>query len=317
MPHESSPRVPSLDADEGSMQQRIHELMELCTSLQRQQSQMAANSKDQDLEISRLKARVKSLEDKVRRRSEPTQEDAPITGGIIDIREELGPDKSTELGSNDTEEMVNVLSSMEAANILSSGGATACVSPVDVLPTTGVPTISGSFPNVSVIFTTASVVTPYIKRTRGITIGSSQPMRIPIISAKDKGKEKVIETKVPKKRKVQEQIDAQVARKMEEEFARENQRLSEQVARDFVIARIHVEEELKLMIEGLDRSNEVIARHLRKYEQAKANLSVREKIELISELVKYQDHRATILKYQAHQTNHYQRRRKGSFTCLF
>nr|GFC66573.1 hypothetical protein [Tanacetum cinerariifolium] len=38
MSHESSPRVPSLDADEGSMQQRLHKLMEFCTSLQRQQS---------------------------------------------------------------------------------------------------------------------------------------------------------------------------------------------------------------------------------------------------------------------------------------
>nr|GFD52659.1 hypothetical protein [Tanacetum cinerariifolium] len=35
LPHESSSRVPSLGVDEGSMQQRIHELMELCTSLQR------------------------------------------------------------------------------------------------------------------------------------------------------------------------------------------------------------------------------------------------------------------------------------------
>nr|GFC61606.1 hypothetical protein [Tanacetum cinerariifolium] len=33
MSHESSPRVLSLDADEDSMQQRLHELMELCTSL--------------------------------------------------------------------------------------------------------------------------------------------------------------------------------------------------------------------------------------------------------------------------------------------
>nr|GEY25219.1 putative reverse transcriptase domain-containing protein [Tanacetum cinerariifolium] len=64
LPHDSSPRVTSLDADEGSMQQRIHELMELYTSLQRQQSQMAAKIKSQDLEISGLKARVKSLEDK-------------------------------------------------------------------------------------------------------------------------------------------------------------------------------------------------------------------------------------------------------------
>nr|GEV77355.1 hypothetical protein [Tanacetum cinerariifolium] len=69
-------------------------------------------------------------------------------------------------------------------------------------------------------------------------------MRIPIIGKKDKGKEKMIDTKVPKKIKLQEQIDARVAREMEEEFARKNQ----------------------------------------------------------SELVKYQDHRAKILKYQAQQS---------------
>nr|GFB24244.1 hypothetical protein [Tanacetum cinerariifolium] len=198
MSHESSPRVPSLDADEGSMQQILRELMELCTSLQRQQSQMVDKIKDQDIEISRLKARVKSLDDKERRREKPIQEDAPIAGGIIDIGEELGADKSTEKGSNDTEEMVNVLSSMEVANILSSGGA--AFSTADVFLTAGVPTVSGSFSIVSAIFTTASVTTPYTRRSRGITIISLQPMRIPIISAKDKGKEKVTKTEVPKKK---------------------------------------------------------------------------------------------------------------------
>nr|GFC46791.1 hypothetical protein [Tanacetum cinerariifolium] len=167
-------------------------------------------------------ARVKSLEVKERRREEPIQEDAPITRGIIDIEEELGADKSTKKGSNDTEEMVNVLSSMEAVNILSSGGAafsTASVSPADVFPTAGVPTVSGSFPTVSVIFTTTSVATPYTRRSR-----------------------------------------------------------------------------------GLDRSNEVIAKHLSEYKQDEADLSVREKIELISELVKYQDYLAEILKYQSQQS---------------
>nr|GFA05823.1 hypothetical protein [Tanacetum cinerariifolium] len=189
-------------------------------------------------------------------------------------------DKSTEKGSTNTEEMVNVLSSMEAANILSSGGATvstASVSPANA----GVPTVSRSFPTVSAIFTTASVVTPYTRRSRGITIRSLQPMRILVISAKDTRKEKVIETKVPKKKKLQEQIDAQVAREMEEEFARENQRLCEQVTRDYEIARIHAEEELKMMIEGLDKNNEVIIKHLSEYEQAEAELSVGEKMELI------------------------------------
>nr|GEW69342.1 hypothetical protein [Tanacetum cinerariifolium] len=229
LPHESLPRVTSLDADEGSMQQRIHELMELCTSLQRQQSQMAAKIKDQDLEISGLKTRVKSLEDKEIRSAEPTQEDASITGGIIETGEELGTEKSIELGSNNTKEMVNVLNSMKATNILTSGVAAASVSPA-----ADVPSVSGSFPTTSV---------------------------------------KVVESEVPKKRKLQEQIDAQVAKEMEKEFARENQRVSEKLVRDSEIARLHAEEELKMMIEGLERSNEVITKHLQEYEQAAADLS--------------------------------------------
>nr|GEW92017.1 reverse transcriptase domain-containing protein [Tanacetum cinerariifolium] len=283
LPHESSPRVTSLDADEGSMQQRIHELMELCTSLQRQQYHMAAKIKDQDLEISGLKARVKTLEDKERRSAEPAQEDAPITGGIKKIGEELGADKNTELGSNDTEEMVNVLTSMEAANILTSGGAAASVSPGDVLPTVGVPTVSRSFPTASAIFTTACVVKPYTIQPRGITIGSSQPMRSPIIGAKDK--KKVVES----------------------------ERVSEQLARDSEIARLHAKEELKMMIEGLDRNNKVIAKHLREYEQAAVDLSVREKLEQISELVKYQDHHAKILKYQAQQSKPLSKKEQKEF----
>nr|GEZ30267.1 hypothetical protein [Tanacetum cinerariifolium] len=264
LPHESSSRVPSLGADEGSMQE---------SSLSR--------IRKEDMQ-SLLKRMLQSQ------------------GGIINIEEELGAEKSTELGSNDTEEMVNVLSSMEAVNILSSGGAAASVSPTDVFPAAGVPNVSGSFPTVSVIFTTASVVTPYTRRSRGITIGSSQPIRIPIKGAKDKGKEKMIETEVPKKRKLQEQIDAQVDREMEEEFARENQRL-------------HAEEELTIMIEGLDRSNEVIAKHLSEYERAEANLSVGEKIELIRELVKYQDHHAKILKYQTKQSKPLSKKEQREF----
>nr|GFA29277.1 hypothetical protein [Tanacetum cinerariifolium] len=128
-------------------------------------------------------------------------------------------------------------------------GAAASVSPADVLPTAGVPTISGSFPTASVIFTTASV--------------------------------KVVESEVPKKRKLQEQIDSQVAREMKEEFGRENQRLIEQLARDFEIERLHAEDELKMMMDGLDRSNEVIAKHLREYEHAKEILVVLEDLRIV------------------------------------
>nr|GEZ06438.1 hypothetical protein [Tanacetum cinerariifolium] len=150
-------------------------------------------------------------------------------------------------------------------------------------------TISGLFPTVSAIFTTASMVTPYSRRPRRI-------------SAKDKGKEKVVEFEEPKKKKIQEQIDAQVAREMEEEIAREDQRMNEQLAKDVEIARIRAEEELKMLIVGLDKRNEVIAKHLQEYEQSEAELTIGEKIELINELVKYQDHHAKILKYQAQQS---------------
>nr|GEW74304.1 synaptobrevin, longin-like domain protein [Tanacetum cinerariifolium] len=83
-------------------------------------NKMAAKIKDQDLEISGLKARVKVLEDKDRGSSEPTQEDAPIRGGIMEIGEEVRADKSTKLGNNEIDEMVTILSSIEAANILTS-----------------------------------------------------------------------------------------------------------------------------------------------------------------------------------------------------
>nr|GEU64895.1 hypothetical protein [Tanacetum cinerariifolium] len=279
---EAFPTVSSLDVGQD------RELMDLYIGLQRQQTQMAAKIKDQDLEISSLKARVKILEDKDRGREEPAQEDAPIKGESMEIREEVSVERSTEVGSNDTEEMVNVLSAMEAANILTSRVAAVSVSPVAAATAVGVPTVSRLVPTVSAIFTTASVVTPYSRRLREIF-------------PKDKGKEKVVESNVPKKKKLQEHIDAPVAREIEEEFARDNQRLSEQLARDSKIARLYAEEELKMMIKGLDISNEMIAKHLYEYEQAGVDLSIGEEIKLINELVKYQDHHAKILKYQAQQ----------------
>nr|GEZ87657.1 hypothetical protein [Tanacetum cinerariifolium] len=165
-------------------------------------------------------------------------------GESMEIGEEVGVERSTKLGSNDTKKIVKVLSSMEAVNILTSGVAAVSVPPIAGVLTVGVPTVSGLFPTVSAIFTTASVVTPYSRRLRGI-------------SAKDKVKEKVVESKEPKKKKLQEQIDAQVAKEIEEEITREDQRMNEQLARDAEIARIHAEEELKMLIDGLDRSNEI------------------------------------------------------------
>nr|GFA13120.1 nucleic acid-binding, OB-fold protein [Tanacetum cinerariifolium] len=130
LPHESTPRVTSLNADEGSIQQQLQELMDFCTGLQRQQTEMATKIKAQDLEISNLKARIKLLKDKDRGSAEPSRDKAPIKGRSMEIGEEVQVERSTKLGSNDTKEMVNVLTPMEAVNILTSGVAAVSVSPV-------------------------------------------------------------------------------------------------------------------------------------------------------------------------------------------
>nr|GEX00755.1 hypothetical protein [Tanacetum cinerariifolium] len=152
---------------------------------------------------------------------------------------------------------------MDAVNILTSRVQAVSVPPVAKVSTVGVPTGSDLVPTVSAIFTTASVVTPYSRR---------------------KSKEKMVESDMPKKKKLQEQIDVQIARELEEQMAREDQRMDEQIARDAEIASIHAEEELQMLIDGLDRNNEMIAKHLHEYEQATAELTIGEKIELINEL---------------------------------
>nr|GFD31397.1 hypothetical protein [Tanacetum cinerariifolium] len=84
----------------------------------------------QDLEISGLKARIKLLEDKDKGSAELSEDDAPIKGRNIKIGEEVEVEKSTERGINDTKELVNVLTSMNAVNILTSGVQAVSVPPV-------------------------------------------------------------------------------------------------------------------------------------------------------------------------------------------
>nr|GEX00606.1 hypothetical protein [Tanacetum cinerariifolium] len=90
-------------------------------------------------------------------------------------------------------------------------------------------------------------------------------------------------------KKLQEQIDAQVARELEEQQEKENIRMNEQIARDAEVARIHAEEELQGMIDSLDKSNETIAKYLQEYHDFASELHLEKRIELISDLVKYQD----------------------------
>nr|GEW14588.1 hypothetical protein [Tanacetum cinerariifolium] len=165
----------------------------------------------------------------------------------------------------------------EAGVERSTERGTVSVSPAAEVSTVGVPTGSGLVLTVSAIFTAASMVTPYSRHPREI-------------SAKDK--------------------------EMEEQMAREDQRMDEQIARDAKIARIHAEKELQMLINGLDRNNEVIAKHLQEYKQSEAELTIREKIDLINELVKYQDHHAKILKNQAQQNKPRSKKEQREFYML-
>nr|GEZ03081.1 hypothetical protein [Tanacetum cinerariifolium] len=232
LPHDSTPRVTSPAAAEGSIQQTIHELTALCTSLQRKYSEMVVKFKAQEIAITRLKARVKLLEDRERVAAEGSRDDAPIKGKNLDKGE-----AAAERVSNDTEEMATVLTSIDAATVLASG-ATEVPTGNGSIPTAGPPTAEVSInsnvvPTASPDFATAIVVTPYRRR---------------------KGKEVMVESEIPKKQKVQEQIDAQVARELEEQLERADQKMSEQIAKDAEVARFHVEEELQSMIDGLDEA---------------------------------------------------------------
>ncbi|GKA48422.1 putative ribonuclease H-like domain-containing protein, partial [Tanacetum coccineum] len=169
---------------------------------------MEQKIQSQDLEIIQLKTRVKTLEDNEQRREGFAQEDAPNTGGM-DQGEDLVEKTST------------------PADI-------ATIATVTPIAPASVATASGSF-TTAAIFTTASVVTPYTRRTRasrGIIIEPSHTTSVLTISTKGKGKEKMVESTRTKKRKIQEQLDAQVARELEEDFAREEQVLREQGEKD-------------------------------------------------------------------------------------
>nr|GEX67189.1 hypothetical protein [Tanacetum cinerariifolium] len=154
-----------------------------------QQSKMVSKFAAQELEINSLKARIKLLEDKDRGVVDQSRDDALIKGRKLDE-----VDEGAERVSDDTKEMETVLTSMDVASILTCGG-------VQVVPTaaefstatisipTGsevVSTASPTIPTIAPIFNTATDSTPYTRR---------------------KGKEKMVESDTPKKKKLQEQID--------------------------------------------------------------------------------------------------------------
>nr|GFA93704.1 hypothetical protein [Tanacetum cinerariifolium] len=187
LPHDSALRVTSPIADEGSMQHTISELTALCTSLQRQYSELLAKFQAQEEEILRLKDKVQVLEDREGVAAKQSRDDAPIKGRSINKGE-----AAAERISNDLEDVARVLTSMDATTVLAGG--------IDV------PTGSGSIPTAdppATIISTGSEVDP----TASLIVG---PTASPIVTSysRRKGKEVMVESDTPKKKKLQEQIDA-------------------------------------------------------------------------------------------------------------
>nr|GFD20229.1 hypothetical protein [Tanacetum cinerariifolium] len=156
----------------------IPELTALCTSLQRQLSELTAKFQTQEVEINRLKERVKLLEDREGVAATRSGDDAPIKGRSMDEGE-----ATTERISDDSEEMETVLTSMDAATVLASGvvdvpTGSGSISTASTPAEEQVPIGSDVVSTASLVFATATVVTPYRRR---------------------KGKEVMVESKTPKK----------------------------------------------------------------------------------------------------------------------
>nr|GEX17700.1 hypothetical protein [Tanacetum cinerariifolium] len=224
---------------------------------------MVAKFKAQELEINRLKAKIKLLEDKDRGVADQYGDNAPIKGKMLDEGEE-----ATKRVSDDTKEMATVLTSMDAVSILTSGG-------VQVVPTTAeVATATVSIPTGSGVVSTASPTIPTSAQIFTTATKSSSYTR-------RKGKEKMVESDTPKKKKLQEQIDVQV-----------------------------------MLIDGLDRNNETVAKYLQEYNQFATEFPFERRIELISDLVKYQDNYAKVFKYQTQQRKPLTRKQQREFYTL-
>nr|GEV32641.1 hypothetical protein [Tanacetum cinerariifolium] len=135
LPHDPAPRVTSPATVEGSMQHTIDELMALCTSLQRQHSEMITKLEAQEVEINRNLDEGEAAAERV---------------------------------SDDSKEMATVLTSMDAVTILAGGVAEVPTGsgsiPTASSPATGVATGSDVVPTASPIFATAKESTQYTRR---------------------------------------------------------------------------------------------------------------------------------------------------------
>nr|GEZ05172.1 hypothetical protein [Tanacetum cinerariifolium] len=179
-------------------------------------------------------------------------DDAPIKGRSINEGE-----VANERISNDSEDVARVLTSMDAATVLAGG--------IDV------PIGSGSIPTAgppATVISTGSEVGP----TASLIAGTTTSLIVTSYSRR-KGKEVMVKSDTPKKQRLQEQIDAQVARELEEQQEKEDMRMNEQIARDAE------EEAERLKRKGLNLEQE----HVKKQKSSEEAPEMEEPTEEITE----------------------------------
>nr|GEX50625.1 hypothetical protein [Tanacetum cinerariifolium] len=180
-------------------------------------STLPHDSAPQEVEIYRLKERVKLLEEREGLASKSSGDDTPIKERSMDKGE-----AATKRVSDDTKEMAIVLTSMDATTVLASGVVD--VPTASIIAEGLVPTGSEEVPTASLVFTTATVVTPVTRR---------------------KGKEVMVEFETLKKQKVQEQIDAQKTSEEVTEEAKPPEEVTEEKVKEMMqlvpIEEVYVE----------------------------------------------------------------------------
>nr|GFA29845.1 hypothetical protein [Tanacetum cinerariifolium] len=221
-----------------------------------------------EVEINRLKERVKILEDKEGVIRDKSVDDAPIKGrSFYEGEAPAKGEAPAERISNDLKEIARVLTSMDAATVL-AGEA-------------NVPTGSGF------IHTAGPPATIISTGSKELEINSLKA-RIKLLEDKDKGVADQSGDDAPIKGRRLDEGEEEAERVSDDtkEMATiltsmdvakstpytkrkgkktmiESETLEKKkITRDAEVARIHAEEELQIMIDGLDRNNETVAKCL-------------------------------------------------------
>nr|GEY34142.1 hypothetical protein [Tanacetum cinerariifolium] len=292
LPYDSAPRVTSPIADEGSMQPNITELKERVKVLEDREGIAATRSRDDAPIKGRSMDEGKVATERI---SDDTKEmamvitsiDAAIVlaGGIDDVPTDSGSiptagppaadiptgsevvptaspvfatatvKQSSTLSINRLKERVKLLEDKDGVAAQRSGNDAPIKGRSVDEEEAAAERISDESEEMATVLTSMDAATVLVGGIADVSTGNeSIPTTSPPADEVPTGSD-VVPTASPVFATVTV-IDAQVARELEKQLKREDQRRSEQLPRDAEIARIHIEKELQIMIDGLDRNNE-------------------------------------------------------------